>query len=48
VAKQWVDQQEDALAFCRVTHRLLRLMTNPAVTGRDALSRRQACDAVDN
>jgi toxin-antitoxin system PIN domain toxin len=48
VAKQWVDQQEDALAFCRVTHMaLLRLMTIPAVTGRDALSRRQAWDAVD-
>lgn len=46
--KQWVDQQEDELAFCRVTHMaLLRLMTNPAVTGRDALSRREAWDAVD-
>jgi hypothetical protein len=48
VAKRWVDQQEDELAFCRVTHMaLLRLMTNPAITGRDALSRREAWDAVD-
>jgi uncharacterized protein len=44
----WVDQQEEALAFCRVTHMaLLRLMTNPAVTGRDALTRRAAWDTVD-
>jgi uncharacterized protein len=48
VAKRWVDQQEDDLALCRVTQMaLLRLMTNPAVTGRDALSRRDAWDAVD-
>jgi toxin-antitoxin system PIN domain toxin len=48
VAKRWVDKQEDALAFCRVAHMaLLRLMTNRAVTGREALSRRQAWDAVD-
>lgn len=48
VAKRWVNQQEDELAFCRVTQMaLLRLMTNPAVTGRDALSRRDAWDAVD-
>ena len=48
VARRWVDHQEDDLAFCRVTHMaLLRLMTNPAVTGRDVLSRRDAWDAVD-
>jgi hypothetical protein len=48
VVKRWVDEQEDALAFCRVTQMaLLRLMTNPAVTGRDALSRREAWDAVE-
>jgi toxin-antitoxin system PIN domain toxin len=48
VAKSWVDQQVDELAFCRVTHMgLLRLITNPAITGRDALSRRQAWDALD-
>ncbi len=48
VAKAWVDGQADDLAFCRVTHMaLLRLITNSAITGRDALSRRQAWDAVD-
>lgn len=48
MAKGWVDQQEDDLAFCRVTQMaFLRLITNPAITGRDALSRRQAWDAVD-
>lgn len=48
VAKKWVDRQEDQLALCRVTQMaLLRLMTNPAITGRDVLSRRQAWDAVD-
>lgn len=49
MARQWVNQQEDDFAFCRVTHMaLLRLMTNPAVTGRDVLSRREAWDAVDH
>lgn len=48
VAKKWLDQQEDELAFCRVTQMaFLRLITNPAITGRDALSRREAWDAVD-
>jgi toxin-antitoxin system PIN domain toxin len=48
VVKRWVNQQDDDLAFCRVTHlALLRLMTNPAVTGSDALSRRDAWDAAD-
>jgi hypothetical protein len=48
VAKEWLNQQEDELAFCRVTQMaLMRLITNPAITGRDALSRRQAWEAVD-
>lgn len=48
LVKAWLDQQEDDLAFCRVTQMaLLRLMTNPAVMGRDALTRRAAWDAVD-
>lgn len=47
-AKQWVDDEEDDLAFCRVTEMsLLRLVTNPAVLGTDALTRRQAWDLVD-
>lgn len=48
IAKRWVDQEEDELAFCRVTQMaLLRLITNPAITGRDVLSRREAWDVVD-
>jgi toxin-antitoxin system PIN domain toxin len=48
LAKAWLDQQEDELAFCRVTQMaLLRLMTNPAVTGPDALSRRGAWERVE-
>lgn len=48
VAKTWLDQEEDELAFCRVTQMaLLRLITNPAITGRDVLSRRQAWELVE-
>lgn len=47
-SKDWIDAQQDELAFCRVTQMaLLRLLTNPAVTGRDALSRRQAWEVFD-
>ena len=43
VAKRYIDEQQDELAFCRVTQMaLLRLLTNPAVTDRDAMSRREA------
>lgn len=43
VARSWVNAEDGDLAFCRVTQMaLLRLLTNPAVTGADALSRRQA------
>lgn len=49
VAKQWLDQEEDELAFCRVTQMaLLRLITNPAITGRDVLSRRKAWELVEH
>ena len=42
-AKSWMDAEQGDIAFCRVTQMaLLRLLTNPAVTKRDALSRRQA------
>jgi hypothetical protein len=48
LAKAWLDQQEDELAFCRVTQMaLLWLITNPAVTGPDALSRRAAWERVE-
>jgi toxin-antitoxin system PIN domain toxin len=46
-AKRFVDGEEHDLAFCRVTEAaLLRLMTNPSVTGRDVRTRRQAWDVV--
>ena len=48
MVKAWLDEQEDELAFCRVTQMaLLRLMTNPAMTGTDALSRRAAWERVE-
>jgi toxin-antitoxin system PIN domain toxin len=48
VAKRWLDAEDDDLAFCRVTQMaLLRLITNPAVMRRDAVSRRQAWNLVD-
>lgn len=48
VAKRWLDQEEDELALCRVTQMaLLRLVTNPAVTDRDVLSRHQAWELVE-
>lgn len=48
VAKAWLDQEEDDVAFCRITQiAFLRLVTNPAVTGRDVLTRRAAWELVD-
>lgn len=47
-AKRWLDDEEDDLALCRVTEMaLLRLVTNPAVMDRDALTRRNAWDLVE-
>jgi uncharacterized protein len=47
VARDFVDREDDELAFCRVTEMaLLRLLTNPAVTGPDVRTRRQAWDIV--
>jgi uncharacterized protein len=49
VAKRWLDDEEDELAFCRVTQMaLLRLTTNPAITGREMLSRREAWELVEH
>jgi toxin-antitoxin system PIN domain toxin len=46
-AKEWIDAEDDELAFCRVTEAaFLRLLSNPAVTREDALSRRQAWDLL--
>jgi uncharacterized protein len=48
VAKRWIDTAEDDLAFCRVTQMVfLRLITNPTIMQRDAVSRRQAWEVVD-
>jgi toxin-antitoxin system PIN domain toxin len=47
-AKSWMDAEQDELAFCRVSQMaLLRLLTNPAITKEDALSRRQAWDVFE-
>jgi toxin-antitoxin system PIN domain toxin len=47
-AKRWMDAEDDDLVFCRVTEMaLLRLMTNPSVTGDDALTRREAWDLLE-
>jgi len=42
-AKRFVDAEDSDLLFCRMTElALLRLLTNPAITGDDALTRKQA------
>jgi len=42
-ARQWLDAETDDIGFCRVSQMtLLRLLTNPAVTKEDAMSRRKA------
>lgn len=46
--KSWLDIDAGPLAFCRVTQMaLLRLVTNPKITGLDALTRLQAWGIVD-
>jgi toxin-antitoxin system PIN domain toxin len=48
-AKQWFDSEAGEIAFCRVTQMaLLRLITNPAITLNEALTRRQAWDLMDH
>jgi uncharacterized protein len=47
-AADWLDQQEDDLALCRVTQMsLLRLLSNPAVMGQDVVSRGAAWRVID-
>jgi toxin-antitoxin system PIN domain toxin len=47
IAKRYIDGEDDEMVFCRVTEAaLLRLLTNRAVCGDDALTRRQAWDVV--
>src|SRR5262249_9378773 len=44
-AKDWLEAETGELGFCRVTQMsFLRLLTNPAITLEDALTRRQAWD----
>lgn len=48
VASEWVNGQTDDLVFCRVTQMgLLRLLSNPAIMGDDALDRSQAWRLFD-
>ena len=47
IAKRFLDEEDDDLAFCRVTEMaLLRLVTNATVTGGDVRTRRQAWDLL--
>jgi len=47
-AKDWMDEEKGDLAFCRVSQMaLLRLLTNPAITQEDALTRRQAWEVFE-
>lgn len=44
----WIDDQEDEIAFCRVTHMgVLRLLSTPAVMGKDVMTRSQAWQVLD-
>lgn len=46
-AKRYVDAETADMVFCRVTElAFLRLVSNRAVTGNDALTRRQAWDLL--
>lgn len=48
VAAAWFARQSDGLTLCRVTQMsLLRLLSNPAVMGADATTRRTAWAVVD-
>lgn len=48
VARQWFGAQSDDLLLCRVTQMsLLRLVTNPAILGDDAVTRSEAWHVID-
>lgn len=48
VASEWFNRQADDLVFCRVTQMgLLRLLSNPAIMGEDAVDRSQAWRLFD-
>jgi uncharacterized protein len=47
-AADWFGQETDGIAFCRVTQMgLLRLLSNPAIMGEDAIERSQAWRTYD-
>ena len=46
IVRDWLDDEHDDLAWCRVTQMaFLRLVSNPAVTGREARTRQEAWDS---
>ena len=48
VAADWMNRQADDLLFCRVTQMgLLRLLSNPAIMGEDAIDRSAAWRIFD-
>lgn len=48
VASDWLNRQADELVLCRVTQMgLLRLLSNPAIMGDDAVDRSQAWRLFD-
>jgi toxin-antitoxin system PIN domain toxin len=48
VASDWFNRQTDDLVFCRVTQMgLLKLLSNPAIMGEDAVDRSQAWRLFD-
>lgn len=47
-AMQWFDDQSDDLLLCRVTQMsVLRLISNPAIMGKDVVTRSQAWRVLD-
>lgn len=48
IARQWFDGQSDDLILCRVTMMsVLRLVSNPAIMGEDAVTRSEAWRIID-
>jgi uncharacterized protein len=48
IAADWFGKETDGIAFCRVTQMgLLRLLSNPAIMGEDAIDRSQAWRTYD-
>jgi toxin-antitoxin system PIN domain toxin len=48
IAAEWFGRESDDIVFCRVTQMgLLRLLSNPAIMGEDAIDRSQAWRTYD-